>query len=174
MDQLTLNISNSIMPIYNIVILKYYNLMISNTNETINNYMKIYNYLNFGITNIYVQIYNQNIELVSFTNIIINNKYKYYNLNSTYDDFYNGNYNMIQKIIYNQLSDEQKNLLRYSIISGDLFFIDNINFLLNGANMTGTILKPKINTNYECDNYNNNNCDINGNYAYITTLYWNS
>lgn len=175
MGQLILNVSNSIMSIYNIIIFKYYNLMITNINNVINEYMKIYNFLNYGITNIYIQIYNQNIELISFTNIVINNKYKYNNFNSIYNNFYYGNYNLTPKIIYNQLSIEQKNQLRYSIISGDLFFIDDIHFLLNGTDMTGIILKPKtkIYVNCECNNYDNNNCN-NNNYVYITTLYWNS
>lgn len=166
MTQLIYEISKSINTLYNIVNYKEYVLMINNINDILNNYLKIYDFLKFNIKNIYVQIYNQNINLVSeiYINII---PYKYININSIWERFIDGTYYNSNKIIYSQLDVNQKNNLRYSIISGDLYFIDNIHFIYNDLNTSGMIIKPM--TNNDC------NCTIqtNSNYCYITTLYWN-
>lgn len=170
MSQLVLEISNSIQSIYNIINDNDYTLMINNINSILNNYFKIYNYYGHGITNVYVQIYNQNIELVSFVNIKLT-KYNYTNLNSNYSYFISGLYNNQPKIIYQELTQEQKNNLRYSIVSGDLYFIDEIQFIYNSLNTSGNLIKPKTKTNScECTNINNNN---NIEYTYISTIYWN-
>lgn len=160
------DISKSINSIYNIVINHEYKLMINNINEILNNYLKIYNFLKYNIKNIYVQIYNQNINLVSKVSINII-PYKYININSNWNDFINGTYYNSTKIVYSQLDTIQQQNLRYSIISGDLYFIDNIIFTYNNLNTTGLILKPK--SNYDCTC----NTNTNNNYCYITTLYWN-
>lgn len=165
--QLVLEISNSIQSIYNIIDEIMYMKMINNINDVLNNYLKIYDYYGYGITNLFVQIYNQNIELVAFVNIKIN-KYKYVNLNSYWNDFAIGTYNNSTKIIYQELSQEEKDNLRYSIISGDLYFIDNIQFIYNGENMSGILIKPKTKTN-TCECGSNNTIG----YAYISTIYWN-
>lgn len=165
MTQLVLEISNSIQSIYNIIDETTYVVMTNNINDVLNNYLKIYNYYEYGITNIFVQIYNQNVELVAFVNIKLN-KYKYVNLNSYWNDFVNGTYNNEAKIIYQELTQDEKNNLRYSIVSDSLYFIDDIQFIYNGENMTGILIKPKI-----------NNCECGGNnileYSYISTIYWN-
>jgi len=165
MTQLLLEISNSIQSIYNIIDETSYVAMINNLNDVLNNYLKIYNYYGYGITNMYVQIYNQNVELVAFVNIKLN-KHKYVNLNSYWNDFVVGIYNNETKIIYQELTQDEKDNLRCSIVSGNLYFIDNVQFVYNGENMTGILIKPKI-----------NNCDCGGNntlgYSYISTIYWN-
>lgn len=143
--------------------------MINNINEILNNYLKIYNFLNFNIKNIYVQIYNQNINLVSEVKINII-PYKYININSVWETFVNGLYYDSNKIVYMELNDIQKNNLRYSIISGDLFFISNIDFLYNDLNTIGMIIKQGSNNIVNC---NCNNSHTNNDYCYITTLYWN-
>lgn len=171
MSQLVLEISNSIQSIYNIINDNNYTLMINNINNILNNYFKIYNYYGHGITNVYVQIYNQNIELVAFVNIKLT-KYNYTNLNSNYSYFITGLYNNQPKIIYQELTQAQKNNLRYSIVSGDLYFIDEIQFIYNSLNTSGNLIKPKTKTNScECTNINNNNNNIE--YTYISTIYWN-
>ena len=64
------------------------------------------------------------------------------------------------------MNNQQKNDLRYSIISGELYFIDNISFMYNNLNTKGILLKPKL---YDCE------CNklTNGIYCYVTTVYWN-
>lgn len=170
MSQLILEISNSIQSIYNIIDDIMYVKMINNINDILNNYLKIYDYYGYGITNIFLQIYNQNIELVVFVNIKLN-KYKYVNLNSIWNDFAVGIYNSRAKIIYQELTQEEKGNLRYSIISGNLYFIDKIQFIYDDVNMTGILIKPKINScANSCANSNNNSIG----YAYISTIYWSN
>jgi len=166
MSQLLNDISKSINSIYNIVNYKDYMLMINNINEILNNYLKVYNFFANNIKNIYVQIYNQNINLVSEVTINII-PYKYINFNTDWETFVNGKYYGSNKIVYSELDEIQKNNLRYSIISGDLFFISNIDFIYNDINTIGMIIKPVYNGDCNCNIYTNNN------YCYITTLYWN-
>jgi len=174
MTQLIYDISKSINSIYNIVIYEQYILMINNINDILNNYLKIYYFLKYNIKNIYVQIYNQNINLVSeiYINII---PYKYININSNWESFIKGTYYNSNKIVYSQLDMLQKNNLRYSIISGDLYFIDNIVFTYNNLNTIGMLIKPVSNNDCACNTNTNTHSNIqtNNNYCYITTLYWN-
>lgn len=164
MTQLVNTISNSIKSNYNIIFENEYINMSNNVNQILNNYLKIYNFYNYGIKYIYVQIYNQNINLVSYVQIKLD-KPKYINTNSNWNDFIVGKYNNQDMVIYNVLTQEQKNELNYSLISGNLYFIPDINFTYNQKNTTGILIKPAINT-CEC---NNQNID----YSYITTIYWN-
>ena len=167
MTQLINDISNSIQSIINIISQSQYDLMIMNINKVLNDYLKIYGFFDYGLTNIYIQIYNQNIDLISYVNIILKQN-KYINYNSIWGDFYCGKYNDRIKIIYNQLTPEEKNILKFSIISGDLYFIDDINFTFDELNTTGILLKPKNNNCIcKCNDQNTNQ------YTYITTLYWN-
>ena len=178
MNQLLNDISKSINSIYNIVIYREYMLMINNINETLNNYLKIYNFLAHGVKNIYVQIYNQNINLVCEVSINII-PFKYININSDWETFVNGKYYDSNKIVYSELDDTQKNNLRYSIISGDLFFISDIFFKYNNLDTLGIIIKPEsninLNCNCNCSSSSSYNCNTynNKDYCYITTLYWN-
>lgn len=169
MSQILLNISNSIQSINNIVINENYILMINKINQILNNYLKIYNFFNYGITTIGIQIYNQNVEIVSFIIIQLNIN-RYINIFSNWDDFIVGNYNQQNKIIYNLLTQQQKNDLNYSIVSGDLYFLNDI----NENNISGMLLKPK-NNNCKCINQSNNiyNTKNKSNYVYISTIYWN-
>lgn len=166
MSQLLNEISKSINSIFNIVIYNKYMLMINNINEILNNYLKVYNFLAHNIKNIYVQIYNQNVNLVCEVSINII-PYKYLNENSDWETFVNGKYYDSNKIVYSELDETQKNNLRYSIISGDLFFISNIDFTYNNLDTMGMIIKPESNNNCNC------NIQTNNDYCYITTLYWN-
>ena len=77
----------------------------------------------------------------------------------------NGVYYNQTKYIYNELTPQQKNDLTYSIISGHLYFINDINFVYNNENTYGMLLKPK-NINCECDNKTTNQ------YTYISTIYY--
>lgn len=172
MSQLIYDISKSINSIYNIVIYEQYILMINNINDILNNYLKIYYFLKYNIKNIYVQIYNQNINLVSEIHINII-PYKYININSNWESFVKGIYYNSNKIVYSQLDVLQKNNLRYSIISGDLYFIDNIVFTYNNLNTIGMLIKPVMNNDCSCNTNTYSNNQTNNNYCYITTLYWN-
>jgi hypothetical protein len=165
MSQLIKDISNSIQSIYNIVLQIKYNLFIDNIKDVLDNYLKIYNFYNYGITHLYVQVYNQNIDLVVFASIQLY-KYKYIIAYSKWNNFSNGVYYNKTKYIYNVLTPQQKNDLVYSIISGDLYFIPDINFVYNGLNTSGMLLKPKY-SNCECNNQTINE------YSYISTIYYN-
>jgi hypothetical protein len=166
MVQLTNDISNSIFSIDNIIIETQYLLMLNKINEILNNYLKIYYFYGFNISNIYVEIYNQNIVLVGFVYIKIY-PLKYLNIVSSWNNFFNNIYYNYNKIVYDQLDFQQKNDLRYSIVSGKLYFIDNLLFLYKNVNTQGIILKNKSNNNCNCS------CNSNNNYCYITTIYWN-
>ena len=166
MTQLINDISTSITPIYNIVLEEQYVLMISDINQVLNNYLKIYNFNSFGIKNIYVQIYNQIINLVAFVNINIY-PFKYKNDISNWDKFFFGKYDVITKVVYNELTSLQKNDLRYSIISDKLYFIDDILFTYNNLLTRGILIKPRTNCSDDCE------CIAQNNYCYVTTLYWN-
>ncbi len=166
MSQLAFKISISISSIYNIILVEKYQLMINTINDILNNYLKIYNFYDFGINNIYVQIYNQNINLVLFISIKII-PFKYNNNISLWESFFDNKYYSEPMIVYEQLSNQQKNDLRYSIISNELYYVDNIVFTYNNLNTTGIILKPTSTGNScNCHSFN----DI---YTYVTTLYWN-
>lgn len=166
MTQLIYDISNSISNLYSIVNQSIYIKALANINQILNNYLKIYNFFYMGITNIYIQIYNQNINLVIEVRIKII-PYKYTNTNSQWSKFITNQYYEEEKIIYSQLNNMEKNDLRYSIISRKLYFLDNINFIYLNKNTTGIIFKP-IYTHCDCE-YN----EQNNQYCYISTLYWN-
>ena len=167
MTQLTNDISESIKSQYNIIIETQYILMIQNINQILSNYLKIYYFYGFNIRNIYVQIYNQNINLVSYVNIKIF-PFKYNNITSSWNNFYNNIYYMMSKYVYNELDTIQKNDLRYAIISNKLYFIDNIIFTYNNLFTKGVILKP-IYDKCHCEYTIQSNCHN----CYITTVYWN-
>lgn len=167
MLQLLLEISNSIQSIFNIIVETQYILIINVINQILNNYLKIYNFYNYGVSNLYVQIYNQNIELVVFI-VIQLKKYRYINLNSNWNDFIKQLLNTQTKIIYMELEPQEKNDLRYSIVSCNLYFIGEKNFIYNQLNTIGMLLKPK-NNNCKCNNQLN--CSIQ--YTYVSTIYWN-
>ena len=180
MTQLIKNISNSIQKIFNINLKKEYEKMINIINDILNDYLKVYKFYDYGITNINVQIYNQNINTVLYATIKLND-FRYVNIYSNYNDFTTGVYNSQPKIIYQALTQQQKNELTHSIISGNFYFIEEINFVLEGINSTGILLKPKI-VNCECNNnqsnstqYNNQfnlNKYVSNNYVYVNTIYW--
>lgn len=166
MTQLINDISNSIQSIYNIIIESQYIIMINNINSILNNYLKIYNFFNYGINYIYIQIYNQNINLVVYV-VIQLTKPKYINIYSNWSDFLNGTYKNQTKIIYQILTQQQKNELNYAVISGDLYFVTDLGFVYNGINTMGILLKPK-NINCDCNKQTNN-----FEYTYVNTIYWN-
>lgn len=166
MTQLINDISTSITPIYNIVLEEQYILMINDINRVLNDYLKIYNFNGFGIKNIQVQIFNQIINLVAFVNINIY-PFKYKNDISSWDKFFLGKYDVSTKVVYNELTSQQKNDLIYSIISGKLYFIDNILFTYNNLLTQGILIKPRTNCSDDCE------CNEKNNYCYVTTLYWN-
>ena len=170
MSQLVLHISTSISSIYNLSIPNNYNFVLNIINNVLNEYLKNYNFFKYGIKNIVVQIYNQNIELVIQTGITIA-EYNYVNYNSRWNDFYKGNYNQKPKVVYNELTPQQQNDLRISIISGNLFYLDNIVITTSNYNSIGIILKPKLTTSITT--YSNKCMCVNeSNNIYITTIYW--
>ena len=52
------DISNYIKSIYNIVIQSKYNLIIDIINDVLGNYLKIYNFFNYGLKSIYIESYS--------------------------------------------------------------------------------------------------------------------
>lgn len=159
MRQLISDISNSIKLLIDIINMTIYNQMISIINEILNNYLKIYNFNEYGINNLYIQIYNQNIVLISFITIRLD-KTKYTCEFSNWNDFIDGLYTGSPTIIYQELTQEQKNDLNLSILTGKLYFINNVNFIFNDLDTQGIILKI-------------NNFQPNSQYTNISTMYWN-
>jgi|688.fasta_scaffold633017_2 hypothetical protein len=178
MTQLTNDISESIKSIYNIIIESQYNLMIQNICQILNDYLKIYYFYDVGVRNIYVQIYNQNINLVAYVYIKIL-PFKYIDTLSLWYSFYNNIYYYSQKYIYNELDNQQKNELRYSIIENKLYFIDNISFTYDNLMTNGILFKSNNTNNNDCKCMENTEflrtCKnfTKSNNCYITTIYWN-
>lgn len=184
MTQILNNIANSIGQIYNIIQKNKYDEMIDLVSKILNAYLKIYKFYDYGIKNINIQIYNQNINTVLFINVQLNN-FKYLCVSSNWDDFSIGIYTSEPNIVYQELSSSEKNDLINSIVSGQLYYSNIINFVYDGSNANGLLLKPK-NINCLCKNYsniansnNNSNNNLNNNinthiynYAYISTIYW--
>jgi hypothetical protein len=112
MSQLVKKISNSILPIYNIILSDQYYLMIDEISQILNDYLKIYRfYDDVGIKNIYVQIYNQTINLVVFVNIKIY-PFKYTNEMSIWQKFINNEY-MSPNFYEDKSFTEKLHILKY-------------------------------------------------------------
>lgn len=172
MSELIKNISESIKTIFNIIIKLEYIKMLDIINNILNNYLKIYKFYDYGITNIDIQIYNQNINSVMFIYVKLGDL-NYYSIYSDWYNFYNGIYNEQPKIVYQALTQQQKNELINSIVSDKLYFIDEIIFSYKNVPAIGILLKLQ---DMMCDcitKTNNalNNKNINK-YVYINTIYW--
>lgn len=127
-------------------------------------FLKIYNFYDYNIKNINMELLNKNLEVVIIINIIITKSY-FITMNSSWLQFYFGKINKTS-IVYSNLPPTQKNILNVSILNKDFYFyqvdLTNYNF------QQGIILKNKYcscDNNYTCDN----NCKY---YDYIITLYW--
>lgn len=164
MLQLTNNISSHISSIYNIVLENQYILIVDIINQILNDYLKMYNFYSFGIRYLRVQIYNQNISLVAYINITIY-PFKYCDDISIWTHFITGKYFNNPKVVYKHLDTQQKNDLRYSIISNKLYLVYDISFTHDNLLTNGILIKSKCENNCTCNTQNNN-------YSYITTIYW--
>ena len=162
MINLANDISSCVNEFINIIYDTEYLIMINKIFYIVNNYLKINNFFANGINEINIEIYNQNIDIVVYMYFNITLYHFIYN-SSDWMHFY---YNLISnpKIVYNQLSIDEKKNLRYDIVSGKFYMIDGINFNYNNKYYEGLILKP----------YNNICLCKSTKYVYITTLYWNT
>ena len=163
MSQLILTISNNIANITNPVILSQY---INLTNTIINilgNYLKIYKFYSYSITNIYLEIYNQNINTVVYIQITLGQNYWKYKC--SYWNIFNKGDLSTQNVIISQLNTLQYNELINSIIKNELYFVNSLNFIYNTLQTFGILYKSKINI---C-NCNNSNTQL----LYIIGIYWN-
>ena len=124
-------------------------------------YLKLYKFYEYNITNIYVQIYNKNIDVIINIKVTISKTFFLYESNS-WDKFYFG-ISFDIPVVYNELNPVQKNELNTSIINGNLYFNNNIDLI--GVNFKkGIILKKET---CACVT---NNCNITFNY--IITIFW--
>lgn len=159
------NLTNDISKIFvnnkQIIVENNYDLCLNSIVEIINNYLKLYEFYNYGIENINVEIYNNKINVIMYVYVII---YKYYFQlqKSSWTTFYNGNIDK-QPLVYYNLNDNQRQELNISIVNGDFFMYGNIQIVDDFDE--GIILKKK---KCVCDS---NNCTINSDY--IITIYWN-
>jgi len=156
----------------NIIGEKNYNIIIEEIIQIVQKYLKIYKFFSFGIKNIYVQIYNANIDVVVYVYFSIR-KTNFSMTTSNWNDFYFGLLN-VDPIVYNNISNNQQASLINSIVSGNFFMIDDLDFIYNTELTKGVILKLKLyqfayqfayqltNTYKTCSPSN-----------YIVTMYWN-
>jgi len=158
MDNLANDIATNINQFNNIVQQKIYNNLLQKIIFIVSNYLKIYKFYSNNITCINVQIYNKNINVVTY--IVFSIQKNYFFINSTnWYNFYNGLLN-IEPLVFNNLSIQQKEILSYSIINGDFFMINNLNFTYNLQLINAIILKKK--NSYNISSISN----------YIVTLFW--
>lgn len=160
MDNLTNDISNLFITNKNLIIVENYKLVIFSMLKVLSNYLKLYKFYKFDVKNIYIQIYNRNIDVVLYIYTNISNTF-YRFITSTWEELYFKTKENTP-IVYDKLSQLQKDELRTSSIAGTLYFYDNI--ILDNQYNNGIILKKQ---NCYCTN---TNCNINSNY--IITVYW--
>ena len=148
MLNLTNDISNNISVNTNIIIENQYLKVVNIIFNTIIKYLKIYKFSVFNIHNICVEIYNKNINTVIYEYFTITNYY-YFFTNSKWINFFKGLiYN--PSIVYDNLNIEEKKKLNYSIVNGELYFLDNITFNYNLNQATGILLKKLCSCNCPC------------------------
>lgn len=129
------------------------NIVISITSK----YLKKYIFFpNIKLLNI--QILNKYLDVVMYCNFNIQKTEFTVNF-SKWINFFLGTLK-IESIIFNELSLQQKENLRQSIVNGDFYMIDNLIFSYNNIQTYGAILKQKYlefksNSNYKYNNYHN-------------------
>lgn len=168
MGQLSKEISILANKYTNIVDITTYNLLINSIFQIVKNRINIYNFIddnNIKISNIFIEIYNQNLIPVINMNFILSNYYFTYTYNN-WNNFILYSYNN-KNNVYNSISQDEKNKLEYSIISGDFYFKDNINVTVN------SLIPPTIGlgliTKSKLCNCISNTCIP---YTLIIGLYW--
>ena len=165
MVNMTNDIDNALGCSNNIIQEKIYEKTLSDIFDVVSEYLKYYKFYP-NISNICVQIYNQEMNVVIYMKFIISHS-SFKIISSNWINFYKNDINA-DSVVYNNMTMIQQNNLRYSLISGDFFMLDNLNFIYNSVATSGIILKKK-NLHYCC---NNDPCKKN-NIQHITTIYWN-
>ncbi len=121
------------------------------------------------ITNINVQIYNGNIQVLSYMNFFISDTNFKVIFSKWYDFYYIGN--ISSPIVYNNMDVVEQDNLTNSIVSGKFYMANNLEFELNLVEYFGIILTNNHTTN--CKNI----CMCNNSYVYepniIVSVYWN-
>lgn len=161
MDNLIDDISNIFITNLNLVNKSNYNLAIISILKVLRKYLKLYKFYSYNIKNIYIEIYNKDIDVVIYVNTLIS-KASYLVGSSYWEEFYFG-LNKKTPIVYDNLSLTQRDELRRSILDGNFYFYDDI-IIADPKYETGIILKKKY---CSCEI---SNCNINSNY--IITIYW--
>jgi len=119
----------------------YINLL-SSIHDIVKSKINIYIFSS-KITNIHVEIYNQDINIVLYEYFIIFSYY-YKVIYSVYENFINGSYYNNNPIVYEALDADETNKLIYAIAKDDFYYIDNIIINLNlNTNGVGIIIKDK-------------------------------
>lgn len=161
MDNITNDISKLFIYNRNLIDQNNYNYAIYQIIDVISKFLKIYNFFDYDIKNMCVQIYNLNIEVIINIQMILYKTFYIYN-NSKWDTFYTGN-ETLKPIVYYNLDSTQKQELRLSLLNGNFYMYDNIKLEL--PLNEGIILKKK---SCLCETKNINNYNTN----YIITVYW--
>jgi hypothetical protein len=160
MNNIINDISNLFVTNRNLIISDNYDKTILEIISVTVKYLKIYKFYEYGINNIYIQIYNKTID------VIINIKF---NISKTYFSYIANSWSQLYfgtltntPVIYEAMDNNQKKELDMSIINGNLYYL---NIDLNPINFNnGIILKKET---CDCDK---NNCNITFNY--IVTIFW--
>ena len=180
MVNITTNISYLFGPNVYVVNQSVYLNLIKKIIYQVTKYLKIYKFANFGITNINVEIYNKDINLVLYVYFKITEFYYYVNSSDWYS-FYNGIFNSNPTVVYNNMNLVEQNELRYGIASGKFYINDNVNFTIDTKSSTGILLKNEYdsddnscscNSSYITNSNDSGNLNTNSSNVYITTLYW--
>ena len=164
MNNLTNDIGSAILLNSNIIYENNYKNLITTIFDIVHKYIKIYKFYPMSFSNLYVQIYNTNIDVISYLYFNLT-KYNFSIIVSSWENFYFGLTNTVP-IVFGSLSNTQKNELRYATTSGDLYLVDNLIFLYNSKLTKGIILKKKY-CSCQCEK---KSCDLSN---YIVTVYWN-
>ena len=164
-ENIMINLINEISNLFvndrNLIILENYQNTILDILAIVVKYLKIYKFYDYGIKNLYIQIYNKAIEVLIYVKINISKSYFKYINNSWYEFYFRTSINL--PIVYDEMNNDQQNDLNTSIINGNLYFNNNI--ILSQTELTkGMILKKET---CEC-NINNCNTTLN----YIITIFW--
>ena len=80
---------------------------------------------------------------------------------SLWVNFINGKYFNNPKVVYEHLDTQQKNDLRYSIISNKLYLVYDLLFTHDSLVTNGILIKSKYENNCTCNIQNNNYTSIN-------------
>lgn len=144
--------------------------IIKQINSIISGYLKTYKFSQLGITNINVEIYSSEINMVMYLYFTITQYYYSYEINNWFI-YYNGLLTN-PPIVYNNLSPIEKNKLVYSIADGKFYMKDDIVFSVGTKLAHGILLKNKYGNTCNTTNSCLSNLSSIDSNQFVCTLYW--